>query len=114
MLDREKLDRLREILGDDAEGIGDLIDTFLEETPRALDQMRTGLADEEPKQVASAAHKIKGSAATIGAMTLSDLCKELEAKAREGDLAAVAERLEELEDTWEATEAAMQDAHPVR
>lgn len=114
MLDHAKLDRLREILGDDAEGVGEIIDTFLEDTPRSIEALKAGLAEDDAGQVASAAHKIKGSASTLGATRLSELCSDLETHGNDGDLQAVADRIDELEEIWEGTQAALADAHPVR
>lgn len=114
MLDRTKLDQLLEILGDDADGVGEIIDTFLDDVPRTLADLQAGLEADDAGQVASAAHKIKGSASTLGATTLSEVCKDIEEAANEGDLASVAQRMDELQETWEATEAALIDAHPAR
>lgn len=114
MLDRTKLDQLLEILGDDAEGVGEIIDTFLDDVPGTLEELQAGLDDDDARRVASAAHKIKGSASTLGAVTLAEICKDLEEAADDGDLASVAQRMDELEETWEATEAALIDAHPAR
>ncbi len=113
MLDHAKLDQLREILGDDPEGVGDIIDTFLDDTPNSIEALKAGLADGDASAVASAAHKIKGSSSTLGAMRLSELCKTFEEKANEGDLSAVDARIDELDEVWEATETALQEAHPV-
>lgn len=114
MLDHAKLDHLRELLGDDADGVGEIIDTFLDDVPQTLADLRDGLEADDAGQVASAAHKVKGSASTLGAMPLSKICKDMENAANDGDLASVESSMDELEETWEATEAALIDAHPAR
>ncbi len=114
MLDHAKLDHLRELLGDDGDGVGEIIDTFLDDVPKTLADLQDGLEADDARQVASAAHKIKGSASTLGAVTLSEICKDIEDAANDGDLAFAAQHMDELEETWEATEAALIDAHPTR
>jgi CheY-like chemotaxis protein len=52
---------IREGLGDDPSGRRELVDLFLEETPRLLAQLRDALARRDPHGLAQAAHSLKGS-----------------------------------------------------
>jgi HPt (histidine-containing phosphotransfer) domain-containing protein len=54
--------------------------------------------------VRRAAHTLKSNAATFGASALAELCAELEAQAREGDLAEGETRLGEIEAAYAAVE----------
>lgn len=80
---RESLDNLT---GGDSEFLLELIDTFLEDTPGLLEQMRRGVTQSEPASLRIAAHSLKSNSADFGAEILRDLCKKAEALGREGTL----------------------------
>ncbi|MGI8551942.1 MAG: Hpt domain-containing protein, partial [Dehalococcoidia bacterium] len=50
----------------------------------------------ESDVVRRAAHTLKSNAANFGALHLSELCKELEAKGKAGDLEGAAEQIEQI------------------
>ena len=54
------------------------------------------------------AHTIKGSSANMGALRMSELCRQLELVGRSGRLDGVAERLVQLEAEYEQVKAALQ------
>ncbi len=75
----QKLVRLSE------EGGGTLIPAmvaaFLEqELPAAVDQIRAAVASGDQRAVAEAAHKLHGSAATLGAASLALVCDQLQGR----------------------------------
>ena len=49
-------------------------------------ELRAALQAADARRVAFAAHKFKGSAGTVGATTLAELCSQLEQRARQGSL----------------------------
>jgi two-component system, sensor histidine kinase and response regulator len=87
-------------LGDDAEMLELVLQTFYDDTPRRLEALRAALAEKDADAVQRQAHSIKGSAGTIGALTLQELCHGAEMNAANGDLAAVAANLAALETAW--------------
>ena len=51
-----------------------------------LEKLEEGLKNEEAEPLARAAHTLKSNSAQLGAKDLSELCKELETRARESSL----------------------------
>jgi signal transduction histidine kinase/DNA-binding response OmpR family regulator/HPt (histidine-containing phosphotransfer) domain-containing protein len=88
---------LREGLGDDPGLWREVIDLFLEETPRLLAQVRDALARHEAPALARAAHTLKGSLLVFRAEPAIQAALEVEAEARAADwtrLDAACHRLE--------------------
>jgi HPt (histidine-containing phosphotransfer) domain-containing protein len=61
-----------------AEFAAELVDTFLEEAPMMLADLRAAHAASDPGAFRRVAHSIKSNAATFGAVPLADLARELE------------------------------------
>ena len=74
-----------EVLTDLADDLGDsevveqTLDIYLEELPGRLKSMSSALAAERFEALRDAAHALKSSSQMLGAATLSDLCRDLEA-----------------------------------
>ncbi len=85
-LDAGALERLAEAAGGDPEFVGVLLETFADEAPAALAELRAGLDSGDAEAVRRAAHTLKSNAATFGATELAELCAEVESRARDGDL----------------------------
>lgn len=79
VLDPAAIENLREMVGGDVEFMIELIDVFLDDAPRMLSDMRRALESEDAAVLHRAAHSLKSNSAEFGAMTLSDLCREIEA-----------------------------------
>jgi len=60
----------------------ELVDTFLENTPQLIDDLRTGIATGDMKKQYEAMHSLKSSSALLGARKLSSLAAEFEKQAR--------------------------------
>ena len=84
-LDLDVLQSIVEIIGaDEPSVIVDLLDTFLVDSQRQIDEMQRSLADGDIKNVHRLAHSMKSSSSTFGAMPLSRRCEVLERTARDG------------------------------
>ena len=75
-IDRATFDVLKETTG--AEFALELVDTFLEEAPTMLDDLRQALAAQDADKFRRAAHSLKSNCNTFGALTLGAMAKELE------------------------------------
>jgi HPt (histidine-containing phosphotransfer) domain-containing protein len=85
ILDPNTLETLRGLQeeGDD-DLLVELIDLFLEDTPRRVDGMRDAITREDWPALTSWAHSLKGSCGSLGALHLAELCGCLEQLGREG------------------------------
>jgi HPt (histidine-containing phosphotransfer) domain-containing protein len=97
-IDVNTFNSLKENTG--AEFISELIDTFLEDTPDLIAQMRKALVKKDVESFRRAAHSIKSNAATFGASQLAALARELESMGRENNL-EIGNRLEVLEEAFQ-------------
>jgi len=93
-IDRATFDDLEQTAG--AEFVTELVDTFLVEAPRMLDELRRALAANEADKFRRTAHSLKSNSNTFGALTLGAMARELElsgmdpAKANDAKLDSVA------------------------
>lgn len=76
---------LNEISGGDEEFIVDMIETFLEETPKDVDDMRTQLEGQNWSELGKVAHKLKSSIKMFGFETLKNQVLFLEQSGKTGD-----------------------------
>lgn len=87
ILDMEKIEQLKIVMGDDAaEVITDLINTLLESGTAQLKTIKQALVEEDLETVRFRAHTLKGSSGNMGAPVLSETCFEMEERAASGDL----------------------------
>jgi HPt (histidine-containing phosphotransfer) domain-containing protein len=95
-IDRKVLAGLKAIGGGDNDFVHEMIDLFLEQSPRNLEVMRAALDVGDLPAVAKAAHNMKSSSAYLGARRLSELCGQLEVKARAREANFVSRAVEAL------------------
>ena len=98
VIDRATFDELKEISGEDF--INELIDTFLEDAPKLIEEMRVALDTHNADSFRRAAHSMKSNAATFGAGQLSALAKELEMLGKENKLHETGDKLGALEEAF--------------
>lgn len=92
-MDTDQIFNLEEALSrvdGDRELLADLINMFLEESPKELASVRAAQARQDAAGLASAAHKLKGSVMQFCAQPLFESVKRLEVLGRAGDLTAAA------------------------
>jgi CheY-like chemotaxis protein len=106
-IDSAVLDSLRAVLHKD---VGEVTGVFLDSGAKLLDDLRQALAREDIKGVERAAHTLKSSSATFGAIRLSALCRELEVMSRQGELDGAADKVRRIELEFERAKAALQSA----
>jgi HPt (histidine-containing phosphotransfer) domain-containing protein len=99
-IDRATFDELKQLSGE--EFINELIDTFLDDAPKMMGDMKTALNGNDADSFRRAAHSMKSNAATFGATHLAELSKELEALGRENKLSDVGDKLSALEEALQS------------
>jgi len=100
IIDKATFDELKEMSGE--EFINELIDTFLEDAPKMIAEMKSGLDSNSVETYRRAAHSLKSNAATFGASQLAALAKELEMLGKENKLHETGDRLMALEEAYES------------
>lgn len=91
----EALERLRGFGGDRL--LRDMARIFVTDMPARLVRARAGVASDDARAVAYAAHMMKSSSAQFGAEALVPLCAAAERAAGAGELAAVPTLLDGIE-----------------
>jgi len=85
------IQELAEDLGLDEEEYLELIDLFVETGMSDLDQLQSAIQEGNAEEALKATHSLKGAAANLGFMEISDLAKDVEMKARDDRLDQTAE-----------------------
>ena len=74
-LDLEVLAQLKDLMGD---GLPDVIDTYLNDTPVQLEAMTDAIAARDAEALGRAAHSVKSSSMALGAVVVSRVAEALE------------------------------------
>jgi HPt (histidine-containing phosphotransfer) domain-containing protein len=85
-------------LGMEQDEMRELLVIFIESSESDLVKLKQALIEGDAKQVADAAHSIKGSSANLGFMDIFSVAKNLEQKARENSLEGLADEVHILKD----------------
>ena len=101
VIDPHTFDELQANAG--ADFVAELVDTFAEEAPPLLAEMRSALAAGAGERLRRAAHSLKSNSSTFGATRLAGLARELEL----GGLPAGAGGIDALAREFEITLAAL-------
>jgi HPt (histidine-containing phosphotransfer) domain-containing protein len=110
VLDEAVLDELRAATGDDEAFIADLIETYIAEGATNVDGMVAAAAAGDPAAIVRPAHTLKSSSASVGAMRLSAICREIEEAGREARSDGLVEDVELAQATWRETLAAFTES----
>ena len=82
------LDQLLETVGGDAIFLAELITSYLADSPPLLEEMERSAARGDAVSLRRAAHTLKSTSASLGAVRLSAICRGIEAAANNGELLA--------------------------
>ncbi len=104
-LNAETVNELRDIL---EEGLDELFEEYLADTPSQLQQMRAAAEDDDAAALTSVAHTLKGSSGNLGVAVVYELCRQLEERARAADIGDAAERVAAIEEAFTVARSAIQ------
>ena len=79
----------------------EMINLFLDDTPRRLAAMQRALVTADGAALEQAAHQLKGSCGSFGALGMVRLCMDIETLARLGPLSKAEDRLHDLEQEYQ-------------
>ena len=105
ILDQATFESLTELVGDDF--IGELVETFFEEAPGLLAEIKRALDEGDAEAFRRAAHSLKSNGDSFGATRLAALARELETMGRDGRLDEARPKLPQLEAAYEEAAAAL-------
>jgi CheY-like chemotaxis protein len=74
-----------------------ILSLYLVDSQQLVDKLRRGLTTSEARLVDEAMHSLKSRSAVLGAISLSDLCRQIEEMSRQGSLVKAEPLLEPLE-----------------
>ncbi|MGK7920685.1 MAG: response regulator, partial [Trichodesmium sp.] len=108
VIERAVLDELMEMAGGDSEMVVEIINCYLEDTPTLLDKISQAIKEQDSGLLRYAAHTMKSSSASVGAINLSQLCKDLEYIGRDGTTEGADVIFSQAKAEYERAEAALQ------
>jgi signal transduction histidine kinase/DNA-binding response OmpR family regulator/HPt (histidine-containing phosphotransfer) domain-containing protein len=109
VINHEVLQAFRQTMGANALlFLAQLISIYLEETPSLLQAMSTAVAQGDVGGMQQAAHTLKSSSASLGAITLSKLCEQLERLGHSQSTVGAQEIMAQVELEYEKVKVALQ------
>ena len=109
-LDETAVESLKELGGDGF--LAEVIDTFLSEAPGLVATLRVSQEGGDTELLRRTAHTLKSNGQTFGAADFSELCRELEQRAKNGEVEGAAELVERIEHEYRALELALAALRP--
>ncbi|MEE3716229.1 chemotaxis protein CheB [Tumidithrix elongata RA019] len=94
VLDPQAIQTLQEQFKNEPSFLAHMLDVFLTDCERMTSAIQTAIAAQDATVLRENAHSLKSTSATLGAKTLSSLCKEFELMARYGTIDVSPEKLQ--------------------
>ena len=91
---------LTQLVGDNPAMHSRLLDKFLFNSEKQVAEINAAVLSGQTSGVMEAAHKLKSSARTVGAMRFGALCQDMEAAARAGDMQSLQALASGLDDIF--------------
>jgi HPt (histidine-containing phosphotransfer) domain-containing protein len=107
ILNPTALANLQELVGDTAFMV-ELIETFLVDAPKLMEDMNTAVTSNNSALLRMAAHSLKSNTADFGATTLHELCVTLENMAKDGQMTEAADLVTKAQSEYSQVEKALQ------
>jgi PAS domain S-box-containing protein len=107
-IDAKILQSLRDMVTGDRVAFAEMIECYLTEAPRQVQDISTAITTEDTQTIWKTAHQLKSSSASVGAMALAQLCKVLEAQGRTSKLENSLELLSQLYQEYEQVKTALE------
>jgi CheY-like chemotaxis protein len=108
IIDDRILQGVRDMAGENAQVfLSELIHTYIQESAKILVNLRVAITKSDHITTKQLAHKFKSSSASLGAVHLSNLCKQLENQSQNGIGDEFNQKLQELEQEYEKVKSAL-------
>ncbi len=86
-----------------------IMSIFLKNLPSQIDLLKTHVIQKDTDAAYALAHKIKGSAANLGAIALSNTAASMETAGKSGDLATLKSLMDKINDQYELVKHVMEE-----
>ena len=107
VIDLPTFEALKEAMG--ADYLPDLVQAYFDETPQQLSKLQDALAKQDCNAFRQAAHSIKSTSNSFGALNFGADAKELEMMGREARLEDAAAKVEALVSAYDLVRKALED-----
>jgi histidine phosphotransfer protein HptB len=107
VIDLPTFEALKESMG--ADFINELVQAYFEETPQLLAKLQQALAGQDCELFRQAAHSIKSTSNSFGALAFGDLAKELEMMGRAANLEGAPGKVEKLVHGYSAVKTRLEE-----
>lgn len=108
VLDARIMASLRDLQADDEpDFLTEIIDTFLEDGPKRLEAIQEAISLGDAEQLHRLAHSFKGASSSLGALSFSSMCGQLEAAGRSGALPEAKQLFSTLRSEYEKVRVAL-------
>jgi HPt (histidine-containing phosphotransfer) domain-containing protein len=97
-IDESIIDDFMTLMGEDSkEALAELFDTFLDNTPKLVQEMKTASSEGNWRSVRWTAHTLKGNCELLGGVQLVQMCRELISQIDNQSTAQVSQRVDQIE-----------------
>ena len=90
-------EEMRELMGDT---LSEFILTYLDNSPKLISKIESGLSENNPDSIYHGAHQLKGGSGSIGALKLAAISFEIEKISKGGSTDGVSPLLEQLKSEY--------------
>ncbi|VAW57753.1 hypothetical protein MNBD_GAMMA07-2231 [hydrothermal vent metagenome] len=104
VIDAKVFDEIAELMED---SLGLFIETFLENSPKLIQNIRTALTEDDYEKVMVNAHQLKGGSGSIGVMQVFALAKQMEEDVKQNKHDQLKSAFTALEDAYVQAEVAL-------
>ena len=101
--------RLEELSDGDVEFMGELLQQYLEDAESLVAEMCGAAEVADAERLERSAHTLKSASANVGAMVLSDMCKELQQMGRSKEIEGCKQRAAAAAEEFGRVRAALEE-----
>jgi CheY-like chemotaxis protein/HPt (histidine-containing phosphotransfer) domain-containing protein len=102
-ISRQALDNIRALSGErGAALVRKVVSAYVDDAPLQLDTLRQAIAGQDPAVLRRAAHSLKSASANVGALTLAQMCKQMEHLGRAEQIDGASGILTDMEQEFHA------------
>jgi len=106
VIDQTTFEALKDAMG--ADYLPELVSAYFDETPVLLSKLQQALAKQDCEAFRQAAHSIKSTSNSFGALEFGAQAKELEMMGRAGNLEGAAVKVDELSSGYDSVRKALE------